>query len=432
MVFSLAASTRRRRLFSIWTLLFIISSAFFFGLMSDVQAALGDDKPQTEAVSVILFDAHRGQTIYSKVPDEASHSPLANRITAVMLTLEKADQEALITASKDAANTENATLKLTVGEKYTVKNLLSALLLTGSPDAAIAIAEHVGGSETGFVAMMNEYALGLGMKNTHFTNCTGVYDENQVTTIEDIVVLMKYALKNDGFNRIFGTQAKPWYDKDKTSLLTNTNNMFWSYQGTDGGVAGGFGEDVQSIVTTATKNNMRLVCVLLDVPAKSMYTDSINIFSYGFDNYLLGTLVYAGSSQKVVTIDNQSINLVPVVDVQYIYPKGQSFIKEIKPNIDESKLKPPITKNTVVGMMTYTLMDGTVINVELYPDREILPQKTTRELLEEKLKENMELVYVVLALILLEIIIIISKIMKYTRNQVIKARVRKKSRGRFS
>ncbi len=382
--------------------------------------AFADDEtnmPQTDAVSAILFDAHRGQILFAKTSDEKSFSPLANRIMTALIILEKVDAEALIIASKDAANAEGATLNLTVGEKYVTKNLLTAFLLTGSPDAAITLAEYVGGSETGFVKLMNEYAVNLGLSNTKFTNSVGRYDEKQYTTINDILILMKYALSNSSFNRLFTTQAKPWYDDRKTMVLTNTNNMFWSYPGTDGGITAEYDADFQSIVTTATKNNMRLVCVLLDVPTKSMYNDSINILNYGFDNYLYGTLVSAGSSQQAITVEGQSLNLIVTSDIEYVYPKGQDYIKDIAINVDQSKLKLPITKNTVVGMLTFILEDDTAINIELYPDREILPQKTKSQVLKERLTENRELIYVIIGLILLELIVGVYKLFTYIKKK---------------
>lgn len=421
--------TSRGRRFILALALFCILS---FGLLPGMgfQAFAVDeaDTPQTEAVSGILFDARRGQVILSKASDEISHSPIANRIMTILIAFEKADTEGMVTISKDVVNTEGATLNLSVGAKYALKNLLSALSLIGSVDACKAVAEYVGGSESGFVTMMNEYAQKLGMTDTHFTNSTGVYDEDQYTTNNDILILMKYALSNSNFNRLFSTQAKTWYSDTKTTLLTNTNNMFWSYPDTDGGMAASFDKDIQSIVTTVTRNNMRLVCVLLDVPTKKMYEDSAAFLNYGFDNYLYGTLVPAGSSQRVITIDEQTLNLVPKSDVYYVHPKGETYIKDININVDDTKLKPPVTKNTVMGMLTYILEDGTVINVELYPDREILPQKTKAQIMKDRLLESRELIYVILGLIVIELIMGLSKIYSILRKQVIKSRARKRRR----
>lgn len=413
------------RFIVIFLLIAILTSGFFVSLEFASFAVEDSNKPQTDAVSAILFDARKGQVLYSKISDEPTYSPLANRIVFALIVLEKADLEAVVIASKDAANTEGATLKLAVGEKYSIKNLLTATLLTGSPDATKALAEYVGGSEAGFVELMNEFATNLGMGNTHFTDSIGTYDEKQYTTIDDMVILMKYALSNNNFNRFFATQAKPWYFEHKTLVLTNTNTMFWSYPGTDGGITAGHDTDFQSIITTATKNNMRLVCILLDVPTKSMYNDSINILNYGFDNYLYGTLVSAGSSQQAITVEGQSLNLVVASDVFYIYPKGQDYIKDISINVDQSKLKPPITKNTIVGMLSFILEDDTIINVELYPDREILPQKTKRQIMKERLIESRELIYVIIGLIILEIIIGGFKLYGFIKKKIIKTKTKR-------
>lgn len=413
------------KLVAVLSVIALLTGWLEFSLRNPVFAEDESNKPKTDAVSAMLFDARRGQILFSKTSDEKSHTPLASRIMTTLIILEKVDLEAMIIASKEAANAEGATLKLTVGEKYSTRNLLTALMLTGSPDAAITLAEYVGGSEQGFVNIMNEYADNLGLTNTNFTNVVGRYDENQYTTVEDMLILMKYALSNSSFNRLFGTQAKPWYDEHKTLVLTNTNNMFWSYPGTDGGATAGYDADFQSIVTTATKNNMRLVCVLLDVPTKSTYNDSIEILNYGFDNFLYGTLVAAGSNQQAITVEGQSLNLIVTSDVYYVHPKGEDYIKDIAINVDQSKLKLPITKNTVVGMLTFILEDDTAINVELYPDREILPQKTKRQILLERFNESRELVYVIIGLIIIELMMGAYKLFNFIKKKFIGYKAKK-------
>lgn len=388
-------------------------------------AADQENQPALEAISALLVDARRGQVLYSKSSDEHIKTPLANRLMTALIALEKASADAMVTASNEAINAEGASLDLTVGEKYSVRNLIYALLLTGANDAAIAIAEHVGGGEAGFVQLMNEYAAKIGMTDTHFTNVTGLYDENQYTTANDIGLLLRTALGNTDFSKVFAAQAKPWYDEERTLLLTNANNMFWSYEGTDGGVLGYFDLSVQSIVTSATKNSMRLICILIDVPSDKVYTESAQLFNYGFDNFRYGTLVASGSVQKTVTVEDETVNLIPTADVHYIYPRGQNYIRNVTISVDEAKLKPPITKNTIVGIMTFTLMDNTVINVELYPDKEILPKKTEAQILRERINENMELIYVIIGLVILEIILGILKLVKLIRRKRITEKARR-------
>ena len=420
-------SSERTRLFHKYLVLLITAALVGFVIAAPLSrvtafAADQENQPSLEAISALLVDARRGQVIYSKDADEHVKTPLANKLLAALIALEKSAADAMVTASKEAVNVEGATLELTVGEKYSVRSMIYAILLTGANDAAKAIAEHVGGSEAGFVQLMNEYAARIGMTDTRFTNVTGLYDEGQYTTARDIALLLRTALANAEFNRVFSTQAKPWYDENRTVLLTNANNMFWSYEGTDGGILGYFDPSVQSIVTSATKNSMRLICILVEVPAEEAYTESAQLFNYGFENYRYGTLVAAGSVQKSVVIADETVNLIPTADIHYIYPRGQNYIKNVSINVDEAKLKPPVTKNSIVGIMTFTLMDDTVITVELYPDKEILPKKTEAQILRERMKENMELIYVIIGLLVLEAILLISKVVTLVRKKRFKGK----------
>lgn len=394
-------------------------------LFSGTPALAENEEPQIQAISALLIDARRGQVIYAKASDEPIKTPVVNKIMTALIACEKAAADATVTASKEAIGVEGALLDLSVGEKYSVKNMVYSVMLMGANDAVKAVAEFVGGGEAGFVKLMNEYAQKIGMSHTHFTNTIGTLDDNQYTTVSDMALLLRYAINNPEFGKILSTQAKPWYDEDKTILLTNTNNMFWNYESTDGGLRGGFDPKLQTLVTTATRNNMRLICILTDVSEENGYADSVTLFNKGFDNYRYGTLVAAGSIQKTVTVEDETLNLVPTADVHYLYPRGQNFIKNVAINLDQAKLKPPVTKNTVVGTMTFTLMDNTIINVELYPDKEILPKKTRNQIMKERLEESRELLYVIAGLVLLELILLIGKAWTVLRKIMIKKKVRR-------
>jgi len=110
-------------------------------------------------------------------------------------------------------------------------------LLGSANDSANVLAEYIGGDEKGFVELMNKKAQELEMKDTYFTNPTGLYDEKQYTTAYDLAVLIRYALtKSSTFNEMFSAKARPWVDG--TQILINSNELFWSYDGVDGGKTG--------------------------------------------------------------------------------------------------------------------------------------------------------------------------------------------------
>ena len=371
-----------------------------------------------DGVSAMLIDAQRGQVLYAKQETERLHIGITSKLMTVLLAMDNAKPGALITASSEAAEVKGAILSLRVGEKYGVENLAFAAMLSGANDAAVALAEYAGGTTADFVGMKNATAEKLGMHNTRFTNPTGMNDDNQYTTAEDLSVFMCHALSNTGFSRIFSTQAKPWYDDRKTSLLTNRNAMFWSYDGTDGGISGSNDPALESLVTTATRNNMRLICIVLDVPLSSRNTDCTNLLNYGFANFRYGTLVTAGQTLKSVLIDNQTMNLLAKTDEYYVYPVGQNFVKDLTITVDEGKLKPPVLKSTPIGKAVFTLVDKTVIEVDLIPESDILPKQTRLQLLLKRLLDNREILLLICILAVVEISMVLWRVFMRMRRNV--------------
>ena len=329
--------------------------------------------PVVDASAAMLFELRRGQVLYSKNPDEPLHIAAASNLMTVYIAIEKLDLNTMVTASKEAVSAEGALLELTVGEKYTAESLIYASMLNNASDATIALAEAVGGTVDNFVKLMNDYAAGLNMTNTVFVNPTGSYDEKQRTTASDMMKLIRHALTtNSTFERVFSSQAKPWFDEEKTMVLTNLNEMFWSYDGVDGGKVDFNDPKYQTVITSVTRNQQRLVCLLLDSPAESMYTDNMKLLDYGFNNFRRGPLVYNGQPMNSVIIEGHEITLISNSDVYYTYPVGDNYIKEIQYDLIESSMKIPLYRNTLLGNVKFSLTDGTIITVDLFPDREIL------------------------------------------------------------
>ena len=377
-------------------------------------------EPAVEAPSALLFELRRGQVLYSKNPDEPLHIAAASKLMTAYIAIEKLDLNTMVTASKEAVNTEGALLELTVGEKYTAESLIYASMLSNANDATIALAEAVGGTVEGFVKLMNDHAASLNMTNTVFTNPTGAYDENQYTTASDLAKLIRHALTtNPNFERVFSSQAKPWFDEDKTLVLTNLNDRFWSYDGVDGGKVDYNDPKYQSVITSVTRNQQRLVCILLDAPAESMYSDSIKLLDYGFNNFRRGPLVYKGQPLDSITVEGHEVTLVAGSDVYYTYPVGDNYIQQIQYDLIESSMKLPLYKNTLMGNVKFTLTDGTVITVDLFPDREILPELTALEKAKKRLMEYPEIFYIIAGLCALEILLILSKTVKFAYSKII-------------
>lgn len=372
------------------------------------------------APSAILIESQRGQILYQKNSKQRLHISSANKIMTALITLEKMkDQlDTKVTISKNAASVEGATLNLEVGEKYSVEDLLYSVILDSVNDSAIALAEHIGGDEKGFVELMNKRAKELQMVDTNFTNATGLYDEQQYTTAYDIALLVRHATtKSSKFQKIFSSKAWPWANDGK--VLINSNELFWSYDGVDGGKTGYNEIERQTAITTATRNGQRLIAVVLDSPQGSVYDDSIKILDYGFENFRTGTLVANGETVKSIPVGDEMLDLIALADYYYTYPIGENYIKDFDISLQDN-LEPPIRKNEVLGVAKYTLDDGTVIEVNLYPANEVYSTMTWFSSLMSKFSEYKDIVILIAILLTIEVFLLLLQIVRLIKRIFIK------------
>jgi len=365
--------------------------------------------PIIKSPSAILIEAERGQILYQKNPDLKLHISVVNKIMTAVLTIEKGNLESKVTISKESTTSEGSLLYLAIGEKYAVEDLLNAIIITNANDAANALAEHIGGDINKFVEMMNNKAKELKMNDTYFANPTGLTDENQYTTAKDIAILIRYALTLPDFNRIFSYRAVPWVNSNGVDLLTNSNRLFWSYDGVDGGKTGYNKIEKQSSITSATRSGRRLIAIVLDAPENDVFSDSVSLLDYGFNNFRRGILVSKNQALHSVTVGNREINLISINDVYYTFPIGEDYVSNVEINISKD-LSLPILKSRVIGIARYTLKDGTVIDVNLYPDTDVYPPENIYTKLINNLKEYRDLYILVVILIAVEILIIIYRV----------------------
>jgi len=369
--------------------------------------------PDISAPSAILIESQRGQILYHKQPTQRLHISAANKIMTALVAIEKVqDLNSKVTISKESTEAEGSALSLEIGEKYTVEDLLIAIMLTSANDAARALSEFVGGDSEKFVALMNNKAHELNLKDTNFSNPTGLYDEKQFTTAYDIAALVKYAINNSAFNRIFSYQAKPWINaKGESQILTSQNRLFWMYEGVNGGKIGYNNKEQQTAITTATRNGQKFICIVLDAPEKTVYEDSMKLLDYGFQNFRSGILVPKDYPQKSIQIDDREVNLVSKNDVYYTHPVGENYIKSLEFNITKD-LSLPITKSRILGTAKYVLNDNTIIEVNLYPDIEIPLPESFYSSAVKKFTENRDIFLLVIFLLAIEVILILYNLIK--------------------
>ncbi|EMS73894.1 D-alanyl-D-alanine carboxypeptidase family protein [Ruminiclostridium cellobioparum] len=364
------------------------------------------------ASSAILMDTMRGQILFEKDADKVLSPSIMCKLMTALITMDKTQLNSKVTISKNAAGINGASLNLTVGNLYTVEDLLYGIMLSPGNDAAIALAEYVGdGDVNKFVGYMNETAKKLMLNDTYFVNPTGLYDEKQFTSVRDIAKLIKSAIANPVFNSVFSSRGIAWINGKDSSVLTNQNKLFWSYNGVDGGKIGTNPKLGVISVTTATRDGRRLVAVVFDKDEESTLSQTTQLFDYGFTNYYNGILVSKDTPLRTIAVQNVDVNLISKIDVYYTYPVGQSYIKDISFTKNE-KLEFPIKTDTVAGVLKYILEDGTEIDVDLYSDKEIVPEQDYKTKIKTILDENRDLVLIVTILIVIEFILLFYNIIK--------------------
>ena len=214
------------------------------------------------ARSAILVDAQTGRVLYEKNADEQSLIASTTKIMTGLLVCEAGELEREISVPPEAAGVEGSSLYLQAGERITVRELLYGLMLRSGNDAAVALAEHLAGSEDAFVERMNARAQELGMNDTHFVNCTGLPAAGHLTSACDIALMSRELILHHPDIRQFTTI---WMDslRNGESLLVNTNKLVRFYPGTTGLKTGSTSSAGYCISATAEKDGMELIAVVL-------------------------------------------------------------------------------------------------------------------------------------------------------------------------
>lgn len=402
---------------------YISISLLVFFLCTSLVVDATNDELEIDAVSAILIDAHRGQILFEKNPKEKLHISSANKIMTTLLTIENELrlEESRVTISRNAVSVEGAVSNLEVGGQYRVEDLIYSVMLKSANDSANALAEHVAGSIEEFVNTMNQKAKELEMEDTIFVNPTGLQEEGQYTTAHDIAILIRYALNNPGFERVF--KARAWIWTEQNSFLQNKNKLFWSRDDVDGGRIGFNDVERQTSITSATKDNMRLVAIVLDSPEESLDANINSVLDYGFENFKRSILIEKEQRFRIASVGDEVVDLISISDYYYVHPIGSDYVKEVETQI-EDVLEPPVTKEQELGIVKYILMDDTIVSVKIYPKDSVYSKVSLFSNIIRKMKEYKELTFLVVVLIVLEIIIILYKLVKMLINIFVKIKMR--------
>lgn len=305
----------------------ILSSLVILLAVSTNAFAL-DDAPEVNAEGMILIDVATGEILAEKNSEEKLAPASTTKVMTALLTLENTKLDDIVVVGENPPFADGSSIALKEGDMYTVENLLHALLLESSNDSAMALAEHIAGSETEFAKMMTKRAKELGAKNTNFVNSSGLYDEKHYTTAYDLSLIMKEALKHEDYVRISQIQSYelPASKVDgETKWVNNSTTMFnpnnSNYMPELLAAKTGYTEVARcSYVAASKKDNQTLISVLLKSENKANnFNDTKALFDYGFDNFDLVKIYDKDQTVTTVKINEEKeIPLVATEDIYYI------------------------------------------------------------------------------------------------------------------
>lgn len=314
-----------------------------------------------ESPSAILMERDTGKILYNKESDKQLPPASMTKIMTMILIMEQIDKGELtlnekVRASERASSMGGSQIFLEEGEEMTVEELLKAVAIASANDASVALAEHIAGTEEEFVKRMNDKVNDLGLKNTHFTNSTGLPAKNHYSSAYDMAMMAKELLKYEeitNYTSIYEDYLRE--NTDKKFWLVNTNRLVKFYDGVDGLKTGFTNEAKYCLTATAKKNNLRMISVVMGAQnTKERNRDITKMFDYAFSQFEIDNLYARGEMIEELKISKGSKRKVKVITddvVSILHEKGED-IDNITESVKLKKdLKAPIKKGEPIGTL---------------------------------------------------------------------------------
>jgi D-alanyl-D-alanine carboxypeptidase (penicillin-binding protein 5/6) len=296
-----------------------------------------DNIPSINSRACIILDRDSKKVLFEK--DAYTKRPMASttKIMTAIIVLENANLTDTVEISRKSGGTGGSRLGLKYKDKITVNDLLYGLMLRSGNDAAVALAEYVGGSVDGFAQLMNKKAEELGLSNTHFVTPHGLDEQEHYTSAYELALITDYALNNEKFAKIVNTKTYQISINGVPKTLSNTNELLGNLNGVNGVKTGFTNGAGRCLVTSTTRNGHQIICVVLGADTKKIRTsDSIKLIEYAFANY-----TYINAKEK---IQEEFKNWLEEKSKNITYNKSKT--DEISYELEESNIIwIPILKN---------------------------------------------------------------------------------------
>ncbi len=313
----------------------------------------------SEGKSAYLIDSATGTVLYAR--NEKARLPIASmvKIMTSLLTFEAVERGDVsldddVAVSDLAASMGGSQVFLDAGTTHKLDDLLKTVIVASANDSCVALAEHISGSVSAFVARMNERAKELGMNDTSFKNCTGLPAAESFSCAQDVAKMFGELIKHPHYFE----HAKVWLEDymhpdGRATSITNTNKLVRFYNGCDGGKTGYTGEAKFCLAATAKRDGMRVIAVIIGASGSKERNAAVSgMFDFAFANYSNATLVKSGelidNSIEVIGGKKADLNVTVSKDVSQLMSRKEQAEFELKYEL-EKKVKAPVKAGDVVG-----------------------------------------------------------------------------------
>ena len=345
---------------------------------SNTKDILDDNFLNLEAGSAILIEQNSGQILYGYNVHEKLHPASVTKVMSLLLIMEALDNgkitlDTQIPCSSNAASMGGSQIWLDTTETLSVHDMLKAIAVVSANDCVVAMAEYLGGTEDGFVQMMNARAKELGMNDTTFKNCHGLDEDEHLTSAYDIALMSRELLANHPQITEYSTI---WIDslRDGKSGLSNTNKLVKNYAGCTGLKTGSTSLAQFNLSASATRDGLSLIAVIMKAPTSAIrFNNASSLLDYGFNNYSYKSFGTQGEVVKSIVVTkgiSQEINAIYETSPSVLIKKGEESGITYELNLNDS-IQAPITQGQQLGTIKYYLNGSELETVSLVAESSV-------------------------------------------------------------
>lgn len=348
----------------------VLISLLFFPLIVKAE----DINLAENATSAIMMEASTGQILFEKNAHEKLAPASMTKMMSMLLIMEAIESgnlkwDEMVTASANASSMGGSQIFLEPGETMSVTDLLKGIAIGSGNDATVTLAERIAGTEENFVNMMNKKAKDLGLSNTNFKNATGLDSENHYSSAYDMAVIAKELVKHEKileFTSIYEDYLRQ--NTNNSFWLVNTNRLVRFYQGVDGLKTGFTNEAGYCLTSTAKKNDMRLITVVMNEPdSNTRSSETTAMLDYGFNMYQIDKILSTSSvigKIKLELGDKKEVEVVPIEDVNILNNKNENE-RQVTYNVELNNIKAPVKIGDVVGKLNVIENGKNIIKIDV-------------------------------------------------------------------